>query len=274
MVETISIQEVTMTNTSPLKKGNMVLSSADTVNRLCDPLFRHFDIGNLTYLQVFPDMSRVHLDTDPDWTETFYTRIEDYSKEYLTESHHWETGYSPMLVLEDACIPDCMAHDVGEGVVLTKQLPGATEIVYITHSWRKYRDTRLHQLLRHVDLLQLFIDYFREAAKDLIEQSAKDPILCPFMQPSEEVRVFQTADIEREAFLQDMNKRYNKDGLTPRELDCIYYTSLDMTAKEVARQLAISPKTVERHLESAKRKLGCRTKAGLMKYAGNSIRLG
>jgi DNA-binding CsgD family transcriptional regulator len=256
-----------MVSSSPLKKDNILFSCADDVNRLCEPLFKYFDIGNFTYLQVFPDMSRVHLDSDPYWTETFYTRIEDYSKGYLTESHHWGTGYSPMLMLEDTCIPDCIAHDAGEGVVLTKQLPGATEFAYITHSWKKYQESQLQLLLRNIDLLQLFLDYFRKEAKDLIDQSAKDPILCPFMQPREEVQAFQTLDIERESFIRDINKRYNKNDLTPRELDCIYYTSLDMTAKETARQLNISPKTVERHLENAKNKFGCRTKAALVRQA-------
>lgn len=263
-----------MSNLSPLKKDNILFSCADDINRLCQPLFKHFDIANFTYLQVFPDMSRVHLDSDPCWTETFYTRIEDYSKEYLTESYHWKSGYSPMLVLEDACIPDCMAHDVGEGVVLTNQLPNATEIVYFSHSWRKYQDTKLHLLLRNIDLLQLFLKYFREEAKDLINQSAKDPILCPFMQPNESPRVFNTSGIERDTFIKDLNQQRNKYGLTRRELDCIYYTSLDMTSKEVARRLSISPKTVERHLENAKIRLGCHNKAYLMKYACDFNRYG
>jgi DNA-binding CsgD family transcriptional regulator len=260
-----------MIETCILKKDNIMFSSSQDMHQLCQPLFQYFDIGNVMYLKVFPDMSRVHLDTDPHWAAFFYQNIKKYYRDFFVSAYHWESGYSPLLALGGNCVPDALAHGVGEGVVLSKREGDCTEIVFITHNWQTYRDTKLHLLLRNIDLLQLFFDYFRKEAKDLIDQAAKDPVLCPLVQPSREVQVFQTLDIERESFIRDINKRYNKDGLTPRELDCIYYTSLDMTAKEIARQLNVSPKTVERHLENAKSKFGCRTKAALIKYAGYSL---
>lgn len=257
-----------------LKKDNIMFSCAEDIRQLCQPLFEYFDIGNFMYLKVFPDMSRIHLDTDPYWAEFFYRNLKKYSQDFFVSAYHWETGYSPLLPLGGNCLPDALAHGVGEGVVLTKYEEDYTEIVFITHNWQKYGDTKLNLLLCNIDLLHLFLEYFREAAQDLIAQANKGPIICPFMQDRKEIRVFQTMDIEREAFLRDMNKRHNKEKLTPRELDCIYYTSLDMTAKQIARELNISHKTVERHLENAKCKLGCRTKAALMKHVGNSFLLG
>ncbi len=256
--------------TSPLKKDNLVFSSASDVRSLCAPLFDHFDIGNFTYLKIFPDMSRVHLDTDAAFTEIFYQNIEEYSKAYLTESNHWESGYSSLLALDDSCIKDCIANGVGEGVVLTKRYDDCTEVVYITHDWEKHRRTKLDLLLRNIDLLQLFLDYFREEARDLISESARDPILCSFMK-AEEIKAFSTNTHAREGFSIELNGLMNKKRLTVREKECIHYTSLDMSAKEVALQLGISFKTVERHLENAKKKCGCRKKTSLIKYCSNLI---
>jgi DNA-binding CsgD family transcriptional regulator len=50
--------------------------------------------------------------------------------------------------------------------------------------------------------------------------------------------------------------------LTPRELDVMRLVADDRTSKEIGRILLISPRTVEMHVRSSLRKLGCATRAG------------
>jgi DNA-binding CsgD family transcriptional regulator len=50
--------------------------------------------------------------------------------------------------------------------------------------------------------------------------------------------------------------------LTPRELDVMWLVASDRTSKEIGRILTISPRTVEMHVRSSMRKLGCATRAG------------
>jgi DNA-binding CsgD family transcriptional regulator len=50
--------------------------------------------------------------------------------------------------------------------------------------------------------------------------------------------------------------------LTPRELDVMWLVACDRTSKEIGRILLISPRTVEMHVRSSMRKLGCATRAG------------
>lgn len=50
--------------------------------------------------------------------------------------------------------------------------------------------------------------------------------------------------------------------LTPRELDVMWLVASDLTSKEIGRLLQISPRTVEMHVRSSMRKLGCATRAG------------
>jgi len=50
--------------------------------------------------------------------------------------------------------------------------------------------------------------------------------------------------------------------LTPRELDVMRLVADDRTSKEIGRILLISPRTVEMHVRSCLRKLGCATRAG------------
>jgi len=49
--------------------------------------------------------------------------------------------------------------------------------------------------------------------------------------------------------------------LTPRERDCLSSAARGMTYQEIAGALDVSPRTVEQHLASARRKLGAHSTA-------------
>lgn len=52
--------------------------------------------------------------------------------------------------------------------------------------------------------------------------------------------------------------------LSKRQKECLHYTLLGQTAKEVAKQLNISHKTVEMHLSAVREKLFCHSKSELI----------
>lgn len=53
-------------------------------------------------------------------------------------------------------------------------------------------------------------------------------------------------------------------GLAPRELEATLWAANDLTAKEIARLMGISPGTVGKRLDDARFKLGARTVRGLV----------
>ncbi|WDM88191.1 LuxR C-terminal-related transcriptional regulator [Pseudomonas asiatica] len=53
-------------------------------------------------------------------------------------------------------------------------------------------------------------------------------------------------------------------GLAPRELEVTLHAANDLTQKEIARLMGISPKTVEKRIEDARFKLGAKTMRGLV----------
>ncbi|MFN7096007.1 MAG: helix-turn-helix transcriptional regulator [Gammaproteobacteria bacterium] len=68
------------------------------------------------------------------------------------------------------------------------------------------------------------------------------------------------------AFFEILPKKQPHD-LTSRESECLFYTLRGKTAKDIARLLAISPKTVEFHMEHLKAKFGCYNKSELIAKA-------
>ncbi len=57
------------------------------------------------------------------------------------------------------------------------------------------------------------------------------------------------------------------DGLTPREIEVLRLIAGGHTAKEAARQLDISPKTADNHIQNLYSKIGVSTRAGAALYA-------
>lgn len=244
-----------------LSKNNLVLSAADDVRQICSPLKQYFDIDTFSYVKIAPDMSRIHLDTNPVWNEFFYRNISNYmNNEELTEGFHWESGYSTLYATDDPCIPDANQHGMGDGIVISNNIDGYTELCFFAS---EFDDTRkITVLLQNLDLLYNFIYYFREQASKLIEQANKDPIILPYENIDITKKSF-TNIINRKEFLESVSVVKNK--LTNRELQCIYYLAEGMSAKQIADMLAISQKTVQRHFENSRNKLNVRKTAALIK---------
>lgn len=57
---------------------------------------------------------------------------------------------------------------------------------------------------------------------------------------------------------------YGHYNLSLRESECLFYLLRGRTAKEIAKILAISPRTVEKYIETLKFKFSCQTKNNLV----------
>ena len=57
-------------------------------------------------------------------------------------------------------------------------------------------------------------------------------------------------------------------GLTPRQLQILAHVSRGHTDKQIARELALSPRTVEMHVQRVMNTLHCRTRAEAVARAG------
>ena len=58
-----------------------------------------------------------------------------------------------------------------------------------------------------------------------------------------------------------------RDHLTQRQLECLVHLVKGMTAKEIARCLMLSPRTIEYYLGLLKDKFNCHSRSQLIKIA-------
>lgn len=76
--------------------------------------------------------------------------------------------------------------------------------------------------------------------------------------------------LERKKILQFLSQIFPAKDLlsgyeiTKRELECVRLFMMSKTAREIAKELHLSVRTIEHRLDSIKGKLGCRTKSELL----------
>jgi len=125
------------------------------------------------------------------------------------------------------------------------------------------QDTQLPNfIVNNMDVINRFMMYFKDKAKDIIDISDRfKTIEVPFHSACH--KSYETDLKALDEFIQRIspNKYYISKGahefsLTLREMECLIHKNDGLTAKEIARRLDISFRTVESYFNNIKTKSG------------------
>lgn len=115
--------------------------------------------------------------------------------------------------------------------------------------------------LSNIDFLQKFKWYFKEKASDLIKNGETNKIEIP------EIMFPPYQGLKHSSYLNDtplVNQIYPHIKLTPRQYDCLAQISMGRTAKEAAKIIGLSHRTVENYIAHLKTIFDCNTKSQLI----------
>lgn len=131
--------------------------------------------------------------------------------------------------------------------------------------------------LNHLHCFKKFIDYFETAGKKIIQDSFDHQVnISEIIGDSYHVRpdiagnlVLPKSELDFLASIEaDSERAKSILTLTRRERITLGHYLTGATAKEIAKKLHISPRTLEKHLENAKTKLGVARRSELFKILG------
>lgn len=250
-----------------LSKDHITYSSSKDIKQICAPLKDCFNITHFSYVQINPDLSRIHLDTNPHWNEVFYKNVHQYYQSTgVTECQHWNSGFALLSSLsEKECIADARKFNIGDGVVIANHSNIQTELVYFAFPANE-SEASLVRILANLDLLHKFISYFKTKSASIIEMASKNPIVLPFLKTTQDVKTFSGDTEIRQAFLNQIELKNMSNGFfTKRELICIRYLVMGMTNREIGRALHLSHRTVEHYIDNIKAKLGISKKSQILR---------
>jgi DNA-binding CsgD family transcriptional regulator len=236
---------------------------ADDVKAICQPLFDRFGINYFNYGIVYPDGSGTVLVSDRHWFEHYVTnRFKVNSAAGNSGVHLW-SSYMDAAALSDA--RNYFNHDYGISIFK----PGKHYCENLEFAATRDNHKILDFYFNNLDLLHAFVLYFKETARKLITLANHQRFIIPSDMQSESMRNFNE---EKKIFLEEIQpKKYYLEAdnrplyLTRREVEVLKHYSSGCSIKEIAKQMHISPRSVETYLTNAKVRLGVHNKVEIIK---------
>jgi DNA-binding CsgD family transcriptional regulator len=126
----------------------------------------------------------------------------------------------------------------------------------------------LEYYLNNLDLLKLFIFYFKDKFFRIIARLANQRILIPPEPKQESTIITLESDQFKSEIFHKINRFYlsNDTYLTKKEVECLKWLASGKSAEEIAVIISCSKRTVEKHIEIMKEKLDCTKQSQLIQY--------
>ena len=223
---------------------------------ICEPL-KLFDISNFAYGKITRDQKFFRVGTHEDYTELFfqhdlYNRVDAYmsllhcnafSEDKRTLFFLWNhTGPLEKIRMSVDMWNGISFYQTTEDYIETWAFGGTLENTGLAEFY-----------LNNLDLLKKFLLYFKSAAKDIIDIADKHKTIDivfhegsqnPYRADPEKILEFNKKILTKKYPISTGQKEFN---LSLREIECLLYKSQGLTAKQIARECNISPRTVETH---------------------------
>jgi DNA-binding CsgD family transcriptional regulator len=149
-------------------------------------------------------------------------------------------------------------YDIDNCLCIIEKNPSSCEFYFFASS--AHNKKIVNTYLNNLHYLRQFTQYFKKEAKNILNQADNYQINIAELK---KMRFFADDNVLEITQSTPLSALFAK--ITVREQDCLYYYLQGKTAKETAKQLGLSFRTVEEHLHNLKIKLGCQHKRDLLK---------
>lgn len=247
--------------------NNPALYTSGQIKEICKPIYNLFNVTFFRYLRIYPDGSRIHLCSNPLWTEHFYTQhfynIAWFDANKLDAPKNMEILWDERAVHDDNIVGiQARNHfNIHHGISIIRPGFNSYEVYDFATARNNYKINEKY--LANLDLFEHFLFYFRDKASSMIKAAEEIPL-----RPDDLIKKWRTKDNRDDRVIDDFlsqtkTKRYFINTLrgdiylTRQEVKCIYWNVIGKSADEISMILGSSKRTVETHLDHVKQKLGC-----------------
>ncbi len=247
-------------------KKHFSLTSGKDVNDICSPALNSIGITYFNYIKIYnEDASRELLTNNASWIEHFYKNSLYKSIGAVDIEHLLPKGYflwSELNSDDPVYVQGRESFNIDNGISFVIRRKDVTYL-YIFASTRDNKCIN-NFYVRNIDLFKRFIHYFNDKASHLIKETSKNRIYLPEKQIISDKKLKENyiTEDERKCFYQEtcMDRFYllsESDSLylTQKQAECAAYFIEGATAKQCAKALNISYRTVEGYLKDIKEKI-------------------
>ena len=235
--------------------------SSDFINQLCAPILTKLNLNAFSYSKIYIDGSRLEL-----WTDAYALEHTFITSPYLLNV------YSPDLIGNDRyCVYEYKVKNYTDKLVelyyhqlndqkeiynhancffIINREPTYTE--YFVFYSPKSNTNAINMYYNHLDEMNEFVKYFLANAKDIIKKADANRLIPAWRDVDPRI-------LKRKEY------NPNNDGLSPQEKRVAYMIMAGESAKTIAFNISVTPKTAENYIANIKRKIGTNSKRELIK---------
>lgn len=243
----------------------LCIDASKTIKQLCNYLLQKTPITSFSVNREFFDGRRITLTTRGDWTENYFTmdyfkRLDGYEMFYENEITIWHP-FGNESIIKDAR----ENFNICDGVTLSYFENNYVDLYHFASSSNDNDMTNWYA--NNITHLKEFTRYIRE------NFDANFKHLSPYDAIEKECFTKYAAMMKKQkaVVLAPYELIKNTDRKIPpiskRELQILGQLVQGNTAKEAARALLISPKTIEYHILKLREKFNCQSKSQLIRLA-------
>ncbi len=238
-----------------------VITRVNAVNEIVSPFLDRCNLNFMNYSILLNEGGSCGLATNPEVCEDFIENKFTLSASEVCEGNHmWDSFKS-----SDAVKFIKEKYNYTNIFVCSRKISEGTEMFSFAAPAKNKSVTSLY--LNHFEYFEKFMVFFKYSAKNLIQEAIKNPVVLP-----QEMYCQKPISMSSPDSLDDVLKvnKFEVEGnkgltyLTPKEFNVLKMYVRGLSTKEIAARLYQSPKTVEFHVGSAKRKLGISKKRDLI----------
>lgn len=264
---------------------NYYLGNYESIKSICSPLKSCLNISHFGYLRIYKNSNYIHLTNDKDLTYEYMLKISKsniFFSRFLYENKN--DKYSFILWPKTPIDPSMelyLKHSYWHGLTIANFENSDDYIELFWFATDKDNEGIYDLYFKHSSLLLCFVKNFD---KKIISQLSFKHSNMSFYNEGFTFNVptiddFKQSKVKLTEFIQAMYPKgieaNSKSGivrLTEREIECLSMLSECKTMKEISRDLEISPRTVETHLQALQIKTGYAKKSDMVKLFNDQIK--
>lgn len=241
-------------------------ATADRVKSLCAPLFNNAGVTHFGYLKILNDGRMLRLTNNVEWTKKYFEKAYYNDIDFYSMKNAPNSGFRLSLLVGkpegNHCLALCNDYNVWNAIVLYEKFNN-----YCKHCFfgaHKDNIEAVNFYINNIPLLRKFLFYFEEEASDLLKNSNQKSLI------STQVKICQNSLQEEQKNEEILRQIYSQDShglpfsFSKREAECLKYLLRGKSAKEIARTLDLSPRTVETYIVNIKQKTGNKRKSQII----------
>lgn len=240
------------------------------VKKICAPLFQHTKLCYFDFARLYKSGHLLVLFTDGEYVNYFLNH-DSYKTTpppiYHPGRHLWQS------YIDNTFVGEAQHHfNYSHGITVVKEQSKHTDIFNFA---AKAIDKQVLSIyLNQFDIIEQFISHFLKNAQPLINGIHEKDLINLQGNKMDETRI-EIPKNDKPLLLQQNNFHLQIDGnfisLSKRESQCLAFLLQGQTAKEIAKKLNVSFRTIETYCDQLRQKTNSKTRLELLGKIENRL---